>query len=88
MRVAFLAHLLPPRFDRSHRERRCVVIDADKDERAVVGDVVDPVRDRLANGVAGEVGGLVADVLELRVSIRMLLALDGLEELAAFLPSA
>src|SRR5215468_827067 len=112
--------LFPPRLDGGDREHRGVVIDADADEPVVGTDVVDAVRDHLADRVLWEVmdidelrlvlglplaaavlevadqllllgvdrdhrhaalktrlRGLV-DVLELRVAVGMLLALDGL----------
>ena len=68
--VALRPDLLPPRLDRGDREHRRVVVDADADEAVVGGDVVDAVRDRLADRVAGE----VVDVDELGLALRLPLA--------------
>ena len=57
VRVFLPPHLLPPFFDGGHREDRGVVVDADGDPGAVVGEVVDPVGDGLAVGQVGEVVG-------------------------------
>ncbi len=67
IRVALASHPLPPRLDRGHREHRRVVIGADVDEAAVVRDVVDAVRDRLAKRVAWE----IVNVDEFRSALRL-----------------
>src|SRR6185437_11102442 len=67
VRVALLAHQLPPRGDRRHGEYRRVVVRADVDESAVVDDVVDAVGDRLPDGVARE----IVYVDELRFVLRL-----------------
>src|SRR6266536_4218223 len=118
--IPLRAHPLPPSLDRCHGEHRRVVVGADVDEAVVRRDIVDAVRDRLADGVVGKVVDvdqlglalrlpvppgilevadqllllgidgderhatveavlrLLVDVLELRIAIGMLGALDGL----------
>ena len=118
--IAVPAGPVPPAADGLHGERRSVVIGADVHPSGVRRQVIDPVRDRLAQVPVGEVmgvhpdrpargpplpaavleladqflllgvhadhgipgrqmlAGLLADVTELSVPVRMLLSLDGL----------
>ena len=120
LRVVAAPGGFPPAADRFDGERGGVVVGADADPAGVGGDVIDPVRHRLAQAVLGEVvrargrglalgpplparvleladqflllgvhadhriGGalmvfdLLVDVTELRVPVRVPLALDGL----------
>lgn len=48
--VALGADLIPPRRDRGDGEHRCVVVDADAHEAGVGREVIDTVRNRLADG--------------------------------------
>lgn len=52
-RVALLADLLPPSFDRCHRGDRGVVIGAGAHESGIGGDVVDTVGDRFPTASPG-----------------------------------
>ena len=52
---ALAAEVLPPASDRVDRERGGVVVDPDLDPTLVVGEVVDPVGDRLAEFLVLEV---------------------------------
>src|SRR5207245_2075888 len=81
------AHLLPPSPDRSHREGRRVVVNADTDPPGVAGKIVDPVGDSLAalrnqevvdanrHGLAGR-SPLASRVLEVADQF-LLLRIDG-----------
>jgi len=61
---------LPPRFDRSGREHRRVVVHAHAHEAFVGVDVKDTVWDRLADGIRGE----VVDVNQIGLVLRLPLA--------------
>ena len=65
--VFFFADLFPPFFDGGYGEYRRVVVDADRDPGAVVGQVVDPVGYCFAVSLAGEVVGRYLDWLAFRV---------------------
>lgn len=49
------AEVLPPAFDRRDRELGGVVIDTDVDPALVVSEIVDPVGDRFAEFLVGEI---------------------------------
>ena len=55
--VFLFTHVLPPLGDRGDGEDRGVVVDAYGDPGAVVGQVVDSIRNGLAIGLLGEVIG-------------------------------
>ncbi len=57
VRVFLGSHLSPPFLDGGDREDRRVVVDADRDPGAVVGDVVHAVGDGFTLGLVGEVVG-------------------------------
>ena len=65
--VFFFADLLPPFFDGGYGEDRRVVVDADRDPGAVVGQVVDPIGYGFAVSLAGEVVGGHLDWFAFRV---------------------
>lgn len=55
--IALRTHLLPPCLDGRGREHRGVMVGADVDEAIVGGEVVDAVRNRLADRVTGKSRG-------------------------------
>src|SRR5882672_4913051 len=73
--VALRANLIPPCLDRGHREHWRVVVDADADEAVVGGEVVDAVRDCLAD----RIGRKVVDVHQVGLALGLPLASAVLE---------
>lgn len=65
--ILFLTHLLPPFFDGSNGEYRCIMVDADRHPGTVISQVIDAIGNGFTLGLAREVVGRHFDWFALRV---------------------